>query len=522
MTTTVQPDIYGLGALARAEYARQSLEGFCTFFCGDDERILYETGPAEHHSLIISKLEAVERGEIKRLMLFLPPGAAKSTYASVVFPAWYLGRNRDKSIIGGSHTGDLAETFGKRARNTVDSRAFREVFGAGLSETEKGMLKWALKKPEGRETATGGDYRGVGVSGGITGHRADGIIVDDPVKGREEADSLRMRDKAWNWYVDDLCTRMKPDCWQVFIMTRWHEDDLAGRILPESYAGESGKITARDGTVWDVVCIPAQNDYTDPASDLLGRERGEYLWPGWFDPEELERIKNRPGGERSWSALYQQRPSPETGLFFQRRWLQHYQQRPRHLQIYGTSDYAVTEDDGDFTVHMILGVDSEDDLYILDLWRGQTSSLEWVESFCDLCEKWKPIGWAEEAGQIIKGVGPFLTKRMEERKIYTARFQFASSSDKSTRAQSIRGRVQQGKLYLPTSQPWVPGLVSEMMTFPAGVNDDQVDALSLIGRVLPQLMGGRVPEERKPVEQTLDQLFHEQDMAGTEEGRVRI
>jgi predicted phage terminase large subunit-like protein len=514
MTTTVPPDISGLGVLARAEYARQSLEGFCAFFCGDDERILYEAGPAEHHKLIISKLEAVERGEIKRLMLFMPPGSAKSTYASVVFPAWYLGRNRDKSVIGGSHTGDLAETFGKRARDTVASHAYREIFGIGLSETEKGMLKWAIQKNEGKETATGGDYRGVGVGGGIVGHRADGIIVDDPVKGREEADSLRMRDKAWNWYVDDLSTRMKPDCWFIYIATRWHEDDLAGRILPEGYAGESGMITARDGAVWDVVCIPAQAEQ----NDLLGRAPGEYLWTSWFDVEEFERIKNRPGGERSWSALYQQRPSPETGLFFQRQWLQYFTHRPEHLQIYGSSDYAVTEDGGDFTVHGIIGVDHLDNLYMLDLWRGQTSSLEWVEAFCDLCEKWKPIGWAEESGQIIKGVGPFLVKRMDERKIYTARFQFTSSNDKPTRAQSIRGRVQQGKFFVPTNQPWVPGLVSEMMTFPAGVNDDQVDMMSLIGRVLPQLMGGRLPLTGTHIEQTLDQLFSEQDMIGTEEG----
>lgn len=486
---------------------------------GDDERILYEPPPAKHHDLIIQKLEAVERGEIKRLMLFMPPGSAKSTYASVAFPPWYLGRNPRKNIIGGSHTSDLAEEFGQRARDIVGTTAFRRIWGFGLSQYTKRILRWALEKPEEKKAASGGEYRGVGVGGGVTGRRGDGLLIDDPVKGAEDADSLTMRDKAWRWYTNDMRTRLKPGGWIVVIMTRWHEDDLAGRILPEGYAGESGKIMARNGEVWDVVSMP----YQAKDDDILGRDEGEYLWTEYFNPEEIASIAIDLG-PRAYEALYQQSPTPEQGLYFRREWLQYYETLPQYLKIYAASDYAVSSGSGDYTVHGIFGVDEDENIYVVDWWREQASSLDWCKAFCDLAEKWEPIGWAEEKGQIEKGVGPFLTKMMQERSIYTARFQFTSSSDKPTRAQAIRGRVQQGKVYFPRNASWLPSLVAEMMTFDAGVNDDQVDTLSLIGRVLPQLRGGKAPtkdkwEVRTP---TWDELMADQDAlsGGEERGRI--
>ena len=191
---------------------------------------------AHHHQFLIKRLESVESGEVKRLMIFMPPGHAKSTYASVLFPPWYLGRNPAKQLIGASHTAELAESFGRRVRNTVTSTEFSGIFSIQLAGDSQAAGRWGLVQ--------GGEYFGVGVGGSITGRRADGGIIDDPIRGREDADSETIREKTWNWYISDFRTRLKPNAFIILIQTRWHEDDLAGRILPEKYAGESGLITA--------------------------------------------------------------------------------------------------------------------------------------------------------------------------------------------------------------------------------------------------------------------------------------
>src|SRR3954469_19582772 len=394
--------------------------------------------PAEHHRLLIAELEAIERGENDRLMGFMPPGSAKSTYASVGFPPWYLGRNPEKSIITASYGQRLSMRFGRKCQNSVARPRYAEIFGCTLAADSSAKDEW--------ETSAGGEFTATSVDGAVTGRRGAVILVDDPVKGRKEPDSEPVRETAWNWWVSDLRTRLKPGGAIILIQTRWSEDDLAGRILPADYNGESGTIRARDGEMWRVISIKAEAEAGDP----LGRNPGVFLWPEWFRAESLAREKIIQG-PRNWAALYQQRPSPEEGDFFQREWLRWYDDPPSRstLRTYGASDYAVTADGGDFTVHGIAGVDPNDDIYVLDWWRKQTASDAWVETFCDLVLSWKPLQWAEEAGQIEKGVGPFLTKPQRERQAYCYRDAFRSGADKPTRAQSIRGRMAMGKVYFP-------------------------------------------------------------------------
>jgi predicted phage terminase large subunit-like protein len=164
------------------------------------------------------------------------------------------------------------------------------------------------------------------------------------------------------------------------------------------------------------------------------------------------------------------------------------------MRIYGGSDYAVTADGGDYTVHIVVGLDPEGRMYLLDLWRKQTASDEWIEAFCDLVTLWKPVGWAEEKGQISAGVGPALDKRQRERKAYVYREQFPTRGDKAVRAQSIRGRMPLEGLYVPTQASWYPAFRSELLSFPAGKHDDQVDALGLIGQLLDQMVPGQNPK----------------------------
>lgn len=285
--------------------------------------------------------------------------------------------------------------------------------------------------------------------------------------------------------------------------TRWHEDDLAGRLLEDMKAG---------GDSWDVISLPAIAEEDDP----LGRVPGQPLWPDWEDEEALSR-KRRAVGPRDWSALYQQRPAPEDGDYFKVEWLKPYDiaPDPKLMRIYGGSDYAVTADGGDYTVHAVVGLDPEGRMFLLDLWRKQAASDEWVEAFCRLVRKWKPLGWAEEQGQIKSGVGPFLDRRQRELQAYVFREQFPTRGDKAIRAQSIRGRMAQEGLYVPTKADWYPALRSELLAFPAGKHDDQVDALGLVGQLLNKMSLGAVPAEpEKPKNATGYRAMRESAASG--------
>jgi predicted phage terminase large subunit-like protein len=454
----------------RRRSIRRSLTDWCRF-AGFE--------PARHHRLLIDKLEAVTRGDIDRLAVFMPPGAAKSTYASILFAPWYLGNYPDHCIIAASHTSELAEKWGRRVRNLVSEHSL--VLGAGLAADSQAAGRW--------ETDSGGEYFAAGVGGAIAGRRADLVVIDDPVRSREDADSELIRDKTWDWYKSDLYTRLKPGGRIVLIQTRWHEDDLAGRLLADMGQG---------GDQWEVISLPAIAE----SNDALGRREGEALWPEWENNDELGR-KRRAVGPREWSALYQQRPAPEDGDYFKAEWLKPCTlatlPKKETIRTYGASDYAVTSDGGDFTTHGILGVDPNDDIWLMDVWRKQTASDEWVEAFCDLVIEWKPIGWAEEQGQIKSGVGPFLERRQRERKAWCAREAFPTRGDKSVRAQSMRGRMASRGLYVPIDAPWYPAFRSELLSFPAGKYDDQVDMIGLLGQLLDQMTAGTKPRvEVKP------------------------
>ncbi len=446
-----------------------------------------------HHILWLECLQKVEDGKIKRLLGMWPPGGGKSVYTSIVFPTHFLGRFRNANIIITSYGSDLPKKFGRRARSITRQPIYKRVFNCELSPESQATDEWVL--------TNGSEWMAAGILSGITGNRADGVVWDDLIKGRAEADSKLIRDKTWDAYMDDLMTRKKPNAWEVGISTRWHEDDIAGRILPNNYNGESGWVQGQDGNDWYVVCLPA---ICERDGDILGRQIGDRLWPEWFGPKHFEPYKR---SARTWSALYQQRPAPETGDFFQADWLKPYGEGTRvplpekeTMHIYGASDYATTDEGGNYTVHIVAGVDPLHNVYILDLWRARTSSDKWVEALCDLVRKWRPLGWAEEGGQIRAGVGPFLHKRLMERQLYIARKQFPAKGDKQVRAQSIRGRMAQGFVYFPIAAPWFAELKRELLTFPAGKTDDMVDALGLLGQSLDIMVQGHMldSEESKP------------------------
>jgi predicted phage terminase large subunit-like protein len=422
--------------------------------------------PAAHHRLILHELEAVELGEVSRLMICCPPGAAKSTYASMVYPAWYLGKHPERSVIAASHTQELAERFGRRVRNLYGSIEHRNVFAVGLAGDSGAAGRW--------ETQKGGEYFAVGVGGAVSGRRCDVGIVDDPVRGREDADSDRARARIWEWYVNDFLPRLRPNAAQVLITTRWHEDDLAGRILE------------RERDSWRLIELPMEALADDP----LGRQPGERLWPEWFTPDMVEQAKL---DVRSWNALYQQQPVAETGDYFQLDWFGNtYKDLPKEAVRYGSGDYAVSEGKGDFTELGIFAVDAQSNVYVVDWWKGQTSSDRWIEAQCDLIVKHKPVCWFGESGPIKRAVEPYLNRRMTERHAFVRLEWLPSVAEKTARCRPFQALASMGKLYLPEQAAWKADLIGQLTRFPAGKYDDGVDVCSLIGRGIELMPAPRI------------------------------
>lgn len=420
---------------------------------------------AGHHEVIAGQLERVERGEIDRLMLLVPPRHGKSELASIRLPAWYLGRQGHKQFLSVSATEGLASDFGRAVRNTISSPEYRAIFDTTLAEDSQAKGKW--------HTSAGGIYYALGIGGSVLGRGGDVILIDDPYASMQDALSELTRKNVWDWYTGTAYNRLMPGGAIVVINHRMHEDDLCGRLLAQQAAG---------GDRWEVVELPAIND------------AGQALWPDAYPIDALERIR-RNSQARFWSALYQQRPAPEDGDYFKAEWLKTVPKLPARetLRIYGGSDYAVTADGGDYTVHAVVGLDPEGRMYLLDLWRKQASSDVWIEAFCDLVKEHKPMSWAEEQGQIKSGVGPFLERRMRERKAYVVREQFPTRGDKAIRAQSFRGRMALEGLYVPVNAPWYADFRSELLSFPAGKHDDQVDAIGLVGQLLDRMLAGTKP-----------------------------
>ena len=691
----------------QAAKARRSLLSFTEFTNPAYER-------AQHHIQIAAKLEAVERGEIDRLMIFMPPRHGKSELASKRFPAWALGRNPRRQIIAASYNSDLANDFGRNVRNIVAEPEFGQVFpSVNLAADSQAANRM--------NTNHGGAYVAAGVGTAVTGRGANIALIDDPFKDRAEADSERRREMVWDWYRSTLYTRLMPGgaivliqcmtgdtpvlmangaekqlsnikvgdvvatyedgalststvlnwinhgpdyvyaikmssgltvkanerhpflverdgkqewvklrdlriqdqviraiggsgagrfarlmiatslrgpkdtatltiircdgqmesgrlpsihvqdakhisgtgmvstsqntnlclksraedapfvgsypeetsahigaesfaltiamtestseacsvttvilplaterlskCYSLpldtfgitldeiidivpagrqdvfdiqidrtenFIAgglvshnTRWHEDDLAGRLL-EQDAGQ-----------WDVLELPAV--------DSLGAA----LWPEWYDRPALDRIKATIG-PREWSALYQQKPQPDDGTFFTRSMFQTWETLPE-LKYYGTSDYAVTDGGGDYTVLRIWGIDHEGQIYRVGGWRGQTASDVWIEQQIDLIAKYKPLAWFGEGGVIQKAIEPMLKRRMRERQTFCRMEWMSSISDKPTRARSFQAMASSGRVYFERNAD-----LGEFLVFPAGKHDDDVDCASLIGRAIDQ------------------------------------
>lgn len=743
--------------------ARVNFASFC-------EYIVPEEPPALHHRVICDALDKVISGEIRRLMIFCPPGSAKSSYSSVRFPPYYLGRNPTNNIICGSYGEGLSTTFGRKVRNIVDGKVYHELFDVSLAEDARAKGEW--------ETVDGGSYYACGVGSGVTGRRADCGIIDDPVKGQKDADSILVRNETWNWYKSDFFSRLKPNASQIIIQcmtgdtrvtmsdgsykdlkdinvgdnvatyddgelssskvlnwksqgndsvykiktksgiiaranerhpflveregklqwirlkylnvgesvlrvtgengktnfvakmaaiklpaakgcvhrtttkndglmeyvhhlqekspllglmqnsstatvsalmtticcsrvrmedvlfasvaqkmqeilstgtifsalttamnriksegffattvtwlsgagkhqkyssqqqdtseftldavesieydgveevfdiqventenfianglvshnTRWHEDDLSGRILPEGWNGESGEFEGFDGQMWTVISMPAEAC----DNDILGREKGEWLWPDFFTPEVWEEIKhvqtNKGTDFRIWGSLYQQQPQPDVGVYFKREWFEEGRYKlGEHPETtdYGASDYAVSDGKGDYTEQGVAGFDKDFDLWFKDWWSGQTTADVWIDKQIKLAKKHKIYHWLSEVGVIRRAVEPFLNKRKTEM-MRSGEGQFFTMhwmphiGDKGANARAFQALCAEGKVHIPRCE-WGDELIDQLVKFIPKTNfrDDKVDVCGLFGRILDTAFAPSTVTEVESVE----------------------
>lgn len=461
---------------------------------------------AFHHEVILGAVERCIDTVQGRLLILAPPGSAKSTYASVVAPPYAMGKVPGLKVIFATYAAPLAHKQSKRARQICRSPRYQAIFNTIIPKGFEAADTWAL--------ANGSEFMAVGMLGGSTGNRADLLIIDDPIKGREAADSETIREKTFEAYTDDLKTRLKPGGSIIIIQTRWHEDDLAGRLLPLDYDGASGDILCRDGKHWHVLNIQAKCERLD---DPLGRPLGGYMWPEWFTPEHWSDYEMNPSpqGQRTWNALFQQRPAADSGGQFERAWFEggedsqgrvHPDRRYRidampsrdRLRIFGSSDWAVTEKTtADFTEHGIWGMDDKGDLWALDWKHGQVNTEKAVELCIDLIRYWKPIAWAGEIGKDENSIQPIRNRRMVEERAMTTVELLPSNADKVAKAASFRAMASLGRVHFPHDSVWGSRVIGWLVKFPAGAHDDAVDVCGHAGRMVDKMWKAK-PDEKPP------------------------
>lgn len=481
-----------IAAATRARIALEARDDFLKFVkftmpdIEDTENVeLSMFKDSKHHRALAKVLEKVEKGHIPRLIVTLPPRHGKTELISRRFIPWLLGRDQYRNIIFATYNEPFSQDIGSDCRNIMQGPGFKQVF-------PKFRFRAGGLSREKLQSAAGGMAAFVGKGGSITGRGADILIIDDPIKDSEEAQSVTQRQKLWEWFTQVAMTRLmtKFAC-VVVVHTRWHEDDLIGRLTDPGNPCYSDEEAAK----WKIINLPAIAIDADP----LGRKPGEALWPERFDLEFLNAAKQL--DPKGFSALYQQRPSPEDGDLFRADWLCHYDksQLPSDLRIYAASDHAIGEDKtrNDATCMVIGGVDSYGDIYILDVWWEKAGADKQVEAMLRLAKQWKPMLWFAEKGHISKAIGPFLRKRMQEERTYFTVEEVTPIGNKVQRAQSIMGRMSMKKVKFPKHAPWVIAAREELLKFPNARHDDFVDALAWLGRAIDRMAS---PTREKPAD----------------------
>jgi predicted phage terminase large subunit-like protein len=409
-----------------------------------------------HHEPIHQRLRELVGRKNGRLMIFMPPRHGKSELVTIRFTAWMLERDPALRVIVAGHSQRLANRFSRRIKSIYDESRRAKALAEGSNNRAKAADEW--------ETGAGGGVKAVGVGTGIAGFGADLVIIDDPMRNRVQAESAHMRQRVYEWFCDDIHTRLEPGAAMILIQTRWHEDDLAGRLIAEREHGED----------WAVVNLPA---LAEPG-DELGRSEGEPLWPERFGSSVLA-AKKRQLGSYSFAALYQQRPVPREGSVFKREYFigKVIDTPPAGLRWYRGYDLAVsTRTSADYTASFRVGVDAESNLYIADGFRGRIDFPTQRRYIIDRIESERHTLHGIESA--LHGAA-FVQELLKDRRLAASAITSVRvSQDKFTRSLAWSAKAECGKVFLVRG-PWIDDFLDEAYSFPGGRHDDQIDAVSL-------------------------------------------
>jgi predicted phage terminase large subunit-like protein len=432
-----------------AEKARRHLMDYCKIIDRNYQ-------PAAHLKLLTDRLEALERGDINRLMVFMPPRHGKSETVSKKFPSWYFGRNPDHSIIMSSYAHNLVRSFSRDVRDTIESQRYKVMFNIHTAEDSRSVNEWNIGDHDGGMIAAG-------VGGAVTGYGANLFIIDDPVKNKEEAESLVYRERVWGWYQSVVLTRLEPGAKIVLVMTRWHKDDLAGRILEKEPA------------TWEVINLQALSE----GKDLLMRSPGTALWPSRFNEKTLETTKDRVGS-RVWHALFQGNPLDPESQIIRRDWIKWYDDLPPGCVRGGGIDTATSKNT------------TADNMALVDVCCDKEGFL-----YCDdaVCEKLTVSAFAKHNSNQHKikkyikikiesnNAGEAVKQRIDEvgreDKTYPPVEAVPTSTDKVVRVMGFQALIENGTLKFKRGNKKVAELVEHLIAFDGkgGEVDDDVDAL---------------------------------------------
>ena len=443
--SALQKAINRLSVLEKHDKVQKSLLEYAKFQMPE-----YQT-PA-HIQLLAHKLEEVERGNIKRLAIFKPPRHGKSQLTSQFFPAWYLGRNPSKFVIATTYAQDLADDFGRSVRNQIQDEDYNRIFSdCTLSKDSSSVRRF--------HTTGSGVYYAVGAGGAITGRGAHLLLIDDPIKGREDADSDAMRSNLIDWYRSTAYSRLMPGGSIILIQTRWHEDDLAGWILRET-----------SHEPWEVIELPAVLD--EKASKILKRPKGQALWPEAYDKKRLEEIK-KTAGSREWNSLYMQRPSAEEGNILKRYWWKEWTEDnpPECNYILQSWDTAYTvKSTSDYSAVTTWGIFEHNGIQNAILLSARRERWEFPElksEAINLYNEFKPDVVLIEA----KASGWSLIQELQRAGIPITPFN-PKKADKKTRAHSVTPLFESGRVWYPSSKYWAEDVINQCAQFPSSNYDD--------------------------------------------------
>jgi predicted phage terminase large subunit-like protein len=410
--------------------------------------------PQRHLAYIDRKItDALSGRGSKRLLVTIPPRHGKSEFISKWFPAWFVGMYPNKRVMLASYEADFAAGWGRKARAILEE--WGHLFGVQVDPASRAANRWGI-------LGASGGMQTAGAGGPLTGSGADILVVDDAIKNSEEAGSDTIRSKLWDWWLSTAYSRIEPGGVAIVLHTRWHEDDLIGRLIQEMDNG---------GEAWEVINFPAIAE----EHDVLGRKPGEALWPARYDEKALERIKNTIG-PYWWSSLYQQRPSPLEGGMFKREWFKVIEEPGKITKRCRYWDLAATQGGGDYTVGALIGLNDEGDYILLDVVRGQWEPHRRdaiIQATAASDGREVMIRAEQEPG--ASGVAQIdaMTRRLTGYRFKGEKV----TGDKVVRADAASSQAGIGRIKLLKGE-WNRAFLDEVTMFPNGKHDDQVDAFS--------------------------------------------